>query len=471
MKVKQMISTAVINEGIRYVEKNPLENMEKLLNWGEKILITDNHKSYARSIRDILDDPSNNWNEYICRLFTEFGPNVRKKVLVNFLVNASILGIPTNEKMSEKYGCNIPWAILMDPTAACNLKCTGCWAAEYKKTASMDIKTLDRIIREGKELGIYMYIYSGGEPLICKDDLMKLAHKHNDCMFLAFSNGTLVNDDLAAQMAAAGNFALALSVEGFESETDMRRGDGTYQRVIEAMDILRKHGVPFGFSTCYHSGNVNSVGSDQYVDYMIEKGCIFGWYFTYMPLGKGAQLDLIATPEQRAYMYHRVREFRNTKPIFLMDFWNDGDFAGGCIAGGRRYLHINANGDVEPCAFIHYSNVNIKDVSLLDALQSPLFMQYRLGQPFNDNLLRPCPLLDNPHKLREMVHLSGAQSTQPIDLEDVDELTERTMQVALEWGKVADQLWEQNHCAADLPQPAQEQPRQRGLIRLGSRDH
>jgi MoaA/NifB/PqqE/SkfB family radical SAM enzyme len=441
MKVKQMLSTAALNEGIKYVEKNPEENIGKLLNWGEKILIADNHKEYARSLHDILDNPDNNWNKYVHRLFTEFDANVRKKVLTNFMVNASILGIPTNQKISDKYNCNIPWAILMDPTAACNLKCTGCWAAEYKKTASMENELLDRIITEGKELGIYMYIYSGGEPLIRKKDIMKLAHKHDDCMFLAFSNGTLVDDELAADMAQAGNFALALSVEGSESATDMRRGEGTYKKVIQAMEILRKYGVPFGFSTCYHSKNIDSVGSEQYIDDMIEKGCIFGWYFTYMPLGKDAQLDLITTPAQREYMYHQVRGFRNTKPIFLMDFWNDGDFSGGCIAGGRKYLHINANGDVEPCAFIHYSNVNIKDVSLLEALQSPLFMQYRQNQPFNENLLRPCPLLDNPHKLREMVHSSGAYSTQPIDLEPVDELTGRTEQVAKEWGQVADRLW------------------------------
>ncbi len=448
-----MISTAVLNEGIKYVEKNPLENMGKLLNWGEKILISDNHKDYARSIREILEQPENNWNVYIHRLFTEFDANVRRKVLTNFLVNASILGIPANEKMARKYNCNVPWAILMDPTAACNLKCTGCWAAEYKKTDSMDYNLLDRIIREGKELGIYMYIYSGGEPLVRKKDLVQLARKHNDCMFLAFTNGTLIDDELAAEMSAAGNFALALSVEGFEEETDMRRGHGTYKKVIQAMDILHRHGVPFGFSTCYHSRNVDSVSSEAYIDYMIEKGCIFGWYFTYMPLGKDAQLNLLATPEQREYMYHQVRKFRNIKPIFLMDFWNDGDFAGGCIAGGRRYLHINANGDVEPCAFIHYSNVNIKDVSLLEALQSPLFMQYRQNQPFNGNLLRPCPLLDNPHKLREMVHISGAHSTQPIDHEDVDELTGRTEQIAQQWGKVADQLWYSSASPTGVPIP------------------
>lgn len=174
---------------------------------------------------------------------------------------------------------------------------------------------------------------------------------------------------------------------------------------------------------------------------MIEKGCLFGWYFTYIPVGKDAQLDLLATPEQREYMYHRLREVRQNKSIFVIDFWNDGEFSKGCIAGGKKYLHINSNGDVEPCAFIHYSNVNIKDVSLLEALQSPIFKEYNQQQPFNNNHLQPCPLLDNPQKLKEMVHRAHAYSTQPIDRESVDELTSRTVEISQEWAKTAERLW------------------------------
>lgn len=359
------------------------------------------------------------------------------------MVNSTIMGVPINEELSKKYACNIPWAILMDPTAACNLKCLGCWAAEYTKSSSLDYQTMNRIIEEGKALGTYMYIFSGGEPLIRAQDLLKLATEHDDCMFLAFTNATLVDHEIARQMVKAANFALAISVEGFEEETDMRRGNGTFKQVMKAMDILKEHGVPFGFSTCYHSKNTDVVGSDAYIDLMVDKGCLFGWYFTYMPLGKNADLSLVATPEQRAYMYQRVRELRNTRPIFVIDFWNDGESSQGCIAGGRKYLHINANGNVEPCAFIHYSNVNIKDVSLLEALQSPLFLQYHQNQPFNKNHLRPCPLLDNPHKLRDMVHISGARSTQPGDMESVDNLTAKCEEVASDWSKTADQLWSQ----------------------------
>jgi MoaA/NifB/PqqE/SkfB family radical SAM enzyme len=439
--VKQMLSAAALKEGYSYIEKNPVENIPKILNWAEKLVIKEETKKTIQLFREITSDPDNCWNKYIQRMLTEINPNVRSKFFMNYMINAGIFGAPQIDKMKEKHKCHIPWAVLMDPTAACNLKCTGCWAQEYKKTDSLSYETLDRIINEGKVLGTYLYIFSGGEPLLRKKDLIKLADKHDECIFLAFTNATLVDEEFANELERVGNFLLAISVEGFEEETDMRRGKGTYKKVMHAMDLLKERNLGYGFSTCYHSKNTDVVGSDEYVDLMIEKGCSFGWYFTYIPLGKDAVMDLLVTPEQRKYMYHNVRRLREEKPIFLMDFWNDGEFIGGCIAGGRHYLHINANGDVEPCAFIHYSNVNINDASLLDALKSPIFMQYKQNQPFNENHLRPCPLLDNPNKLKAMVHDSNAASTQPLDAEDVDSLTDKCQDISKQWGETADELW------------------------------
>jgi MoaA/NifB/PqqE/SkfB family radical SAM enzyme len=293
-------------------------------------------------------------------------------------------------------------------------------------------------------LGIYFYLLSGGEPTVRKEDVIKLCEANPDCFFFAFTNGTLVDDKFCDEMLRVGNITLGFSIEGDEAATDMRRGKGTYQKVIAAMDRMKKHKLLFGYSTCYHRYNTESVGSDEFVDDMIAHGCRFAWNFTYIPVGKDAVTDLLATPEQREYMYRRIREIRATKPIFALDFWNDGEYVGGCIAGGRRYLHINAAGDVEPCAFIHYSNVNIHDVTLLEALQSPLFMAYRQGQPFNENLIRPCPLLDNPQALSKMVKVSNAKSTDMEAPEDVDVLTSKTKPAAEKWAPVADELWEKH---------------------------
>jgi MoaA/NifB/PqqE/SkfB family radical SAM enzyme len=329
----------------------------------------------------------------------------------------------------------------MDPTSACNLQCVGCWAAQYGSKHNLSYEKLDSICRQGKELGIRFYIFSGGEPLVRKDDIIRLCDAHSDCYFFAFTNGTLVDEAFCAEIARVGNFTLAFSIEGDRASTDARRGAGTYQKVLASMRMMREHRLPFGYSTCYHRNNTESVGSDEFVDDMIARGCRFSWNFTYMPVGKDAKPDLLATAEQRAWMHRRIREIRETKPVFAMDFWNDGEYTEGCIAGGRRYLHINAAGDVEPCAFVHYSNVNIHDVSLLEALQSPIFKAYRRGQPFNDNHLRPCPLLDNPDALRCMVKESGAKSTDMEAPEDVEALCVKTDETSARWAEKAEALW------------------------------
>lgn len=307
---------------------------------------------------------------------------------------------------------------------------------------NMSFETLDSIIEQGKKLGTYMYIYSGGEPLVRKKDIIRLCEKHNDCMFLAFTNATLIDEAFADEMLRVQNFVPAISIEGFEEETDFRRGKGTYQAIIKAMEILKKKKLPFGASLCYTSKNTDIIGSEDYIDDLIEKGCKFAWLFTYMPVGVGAVPELMATAEQRKFMYGQIRKFRETKPLFTMDFWNDGEYVNGCIAGGRCYLHINANGDVEPCAFIHYADSNIKEKTLLESLQSPLFMQYRQNQPFNNNLLQPCPLLDNPGRLTEMVEESGAKSTDMTHPEDVEALSEKCVPAAEKWAPVAQELWE-----------------------------
>jgi MoaA/NifB/PqqE/SkfB family radical SAM enzyme len=336
----------------------------------------------------------------------------------------------------------------MDPTSACNLHCIGCWAAEYGNKMSMSYETLDNIIKQGKDLGVYFFIYSGGEPLVRKADIIRLCEKHNDCQFLAFTNGTLIDETFADEMLRVKNFTPAISIEGFEEATDSRRGEGTYQAVIRAMDILKRKKLIFGASLCYTKYNTDVIGSEEFFDFMIDKGVKYAWFFTYMPVGADAVPDLMATAEQREFMYRQVRRFREMKPLFTMDFWNDGEYAGGCIAGGRRYLHINAAGDVEPCAFTHYADSNIYKKTLLEALQSPLFMQYYKNQPFNDNHLRPCPLLDNPERLIEVVEAAGAVSTDFIKPEDVQDLSAKCVNAAENWAVTADRLWAESHGCA-----------------------
>lgn len=435
---------------LSYVSKNPLERLPAMLDLAEKVDRSGQHATMIHTLREVLNEKDSVWYSYVSELFDEVDQKSLQKLMECFIINASLEGRARSQEVEEHYDCNVPWAILMDPTSACNLACVGCWAAQYGSKDNLSFDTLNSICEQGKKLGVHFYIFSGGEPLVRKDDIIRLCDTHPDCYFFAFTNGTLVDEAFCKELRRVGNFALAFSIEGDEAATDMRRGKGTYHKVIEAMALMKKHRLLYGYSTCYHRYNTESVGSDGFVDDMIDRGCRFAWNFTYMPVGKDAQSDLLATAQQRAWMYRRIREIREQKPIFAMDFWNDGEYTQGCIAGGRSYLHINAAGDVEPCAFIHYSNVNIHDVTLLEALRSPLFMAYRRSQPFNDNHLRPCPLLDNPDALRRMVKESDAHSTEIEAPEDVCDLCAKTEGAAAKWAETAEKLWRERNQRKDV---------------------
>ena len=440
MDAKEKISGFVMNKALDYISGDPETNTPKLLNWIDALGIK-SFESQSQVLHQVLDDPDNNWYKFIMSLWRDVDNDVLKSTFKNFALKASLLGVPKQEALSEKLGCNIPMTMLIDPTSACNLKCTGCWAAEYGNKLNMSYETLDSIIRQGKELHIHFYLYSGGEPLVRKADLIRLCEAHPDCQFAAFTNGTLIDEQFAQDILRLKNFIPIISVEGFEADTDFRRGKGTFAKVKAATELLKAYRLPFGLSCCYTSKNTEVIGSEEYFDQMVEWGAKFCWLFTYMPVGKEAVPELMASAEQRAYMYQQIRKFRDTKPLFTLDFWNDGEYTEGCIAGGRRYLHINANGDIEPCAFIHYSDSNIHDKTILEALQSPLFMAYHNGQPFNENHLRPCPLLDNPAALKNMVETTGAYSTDLQNPEDVNDLTAKCENAAAEWAAVADDLW------------------------------
>lgn len=443
--VKENVESFAVKKALSYLGDNPEKCFPKLLAWADKFDKGDLYKSQRDAFRTVLNNPDSNWYQLIRNIWTDIDPDVRKVAFENFIVNSALLGTRRQNKAKEEYGCNIPWAILLDPTTACNLKCTGCWAAEYGHQLNLSYETIDNIIKQGTAFGTYMYIYTGGEPLVRKKDLIRICEEHPDCVFLSFTNGTLIDEQFANEMLRVKNFFPAISIEGFEEATDFRRGKGTYQAAVSAMKLLKSKKLPFGVSCCYTSKNIDSISSEEFIDYLVELGAKYAWYFHYMPVGNAAVPDLLPTPAQREMIYHRIREYRNTKPIFTIDFQNDGEYVGGCIAGGRNYLHINANGDIEPCVFIHYSDSNIYEKTLIEAFQSPLFMAYKEGQPFNSNHLRPCPMLENPEKIEAIVNKTGAKSTDLQSPESVEHLCSKCKEYASSWKPTADKLWEYYH--------------------------
>ena len=264
--IKNKAIEIAIKQGLEKVKEDPDKNLPKLVEIVKKFDKDNMWESKYQFLEKVTKDRDNNWNQYIRNIMEDIDDDIIEKFLCNFIVNSAIKGISRNHEVKEKEGCGAPWAIVMDPTTACNMKCTGCWAADYGKSLNLGYDLMDKIVTEGKEIGCYWYLFTGGEPLVKKDEVLKLCKKHNDCIFVAFTNATLIDEEFAKQVKEVGNLSFSISVEGTEESTDLRRGKGAYQKVMKAMDLLRENEILFGFSTCATSANAEYIMSEAYFD-------------------------------------------------------------------------------------------------------------------------------------------------------------------------------------------------------------
>jgi len=398
---------------------------------------------YQREIRHIrrmfmTDHPS---FQVARKIMGEINPVQRRKLIETFMINQLLVGTERRAFFSNQpNGFYPPGFSVISPSMRCNLSCYGCYSSLHNKSEQFSFDDFDSVLRQQKEMGMFFAVISGGEPFMHKH-FLDICEKHNDVAFLVFTNGALLNYKLISKLAELGNILPCISVEGFEKETDERRGKGHYRKVMEAFDMLHSKNLMYGFSATQTSQNSDLLTSDEYIDIFIEKGCLLGWYFHYMPVGSKPAMELLPTPEQRNHLRERVLYFRKNKAILLGDFHNDGPLVGGCIAGGRKYLHINSAGGIEPCVFFQYSAHNIHTHTLQDALRSPFFSAIRKGQSENKNLLRPCTLIDQPEISRNAVVCGKALPSHEGSETLFKELNTQVDEYSRSYAKIADDVW------------------------------
>lgn len=378
------------------------------------------------------------------RIGKELADKPKRKLIENLIFNWGYRGLNAR-KAFLSYDSWVPSFLVLSPSMQCNLHCKGCYSGLYEKEGVLREDEIEMILNEARNLGIFFIVISGGEPFIMSETWMKLFHKFSDIYFLVYTNGTLLDEKTVSELAKLGNIAPAISLEGYEKETDERRGRGIYHQVLHAMDLLKSHGLMFGMSITYTKYNIETVTSPSFIEEFIDRGCIFAWYFMFMPVGKDPILDLVPTPGQRLECGNRIMKMRKREPLFMADFWNDGPAIAGCLAGGRNYLHILNSGRIEPCVFAHFGKDNIRDTSLFEAVNSPFFRAIRDRFPYNENanLKRPCMIIDNPEVLREVVreHLVPAGHAHSEDLISNPEVSSWIDSYAAEFKKLIDPIW------------------------------
>lgn len=361
-------------------------------------------RAFLRQLSRDLKNGSGLFLNLLLRIGRFANPSAREKLIANVLFHWVVKGAGTRTRIRSE-GMWPPFFVVFSPSMRCNLNCTGCYSGLYSKDGELSEAELDRLFMECKALGDYFVVLTGGEPYLMKESLLRLFRTHDDIFFLTYTNGTRFDNALVDELAKLGNVAPAISLEGFERETDARRGAGVFARILRSMELLREKGVLFGFSITYTSENVDVVTDDRFIEFMLDQGALFAWYFMFMPIGKDPVLSLVPSPEQRVRCGRRVAELRKKYGLFMADFWNDGPVVAGCLGGARRFMHVLNSGRVEACVFAHFGVDNIREKTLVEAANSPFFRAIREAFPYNEtgNLKRPCMIIDNPQVLRKLV--------------------------------------------------------------------
>ena len=285
-------------------------------------------------------------------------------------------------RKAEDKGEHIPPFIIASITSKCNLHCAGCYSrCNHATVDSEPVKQLTdeewlNVFNEAEELGISFILLAGGEPML-RRGVIEAAGKKQNILFPIFTNGTFLDERYLEMFEKCRNLIPVMSIEGSRELTDERRGAGVYDMLSNNMDEIKKRGLIFGASVTVTTRNYNEVTSQAFLDSLAEKGCKVVIFVEYVPVTEESK-ELAPTDTEREFMQSEIIRLRKTLPeMVYISFPGDEKSSGGCVAAGRGFFHINSHGGAEPCPFSPYSDINVRDSSLKDAMNSPLFRKLR----------------------------------------------------------------------------------------------
>ena len=309
----------------------------------------------------------------------------------------------------EMRGEHIPAFLIASITNACNLHCGGCYAravdmcfdGSREEKTPMDTEDWDRVFEEAEALGVSFVLLAGGEPMMRKD-VLEAAGNHRDILFPVITNGTLIGEELLPLLKKNPNLLPVISVEGDRETTDGRRGEGVYDNIVSSMDILDKNGILYGASVTVTKDNLEEVTGEGFVSGLRRKGCRAIIYIEYVPANELTRC-LAPDDEDREKMKERIHSLRESeKSMMFISFPGDEKEAGGCLAAGRGFFHINPFGAVEPCPFSAFSDTDVRKSGLLGALKSPLFHALEEGGLLAVEHTGGCVLYEREEQVRKL---------------------------------------------------------------------
>ena len=307
-----------------------------------------------------------------------------------------------------KNGENIPPFLIASISSSCNLHCAGCYSrcnnatTDSEPEEQLSAEEWLKIFKEADSLGISFILLAGGEPLL-RRDIIDAAAEVKNILFPVFTNGTFIGDRYLDLFDKNRNIIPVISIEGNKDATDSRRGKGVYDRVITAMDSMKKRGIIFGASVTVTRNNLSEVTSDEFIESLKDKGCKLMLYVEYVPVTEES-IELAPGDAERELMNKSIdRASEKYEDMVFVSFPGDEKSSGGCIAAGRGFFHINSHGGAEPCPFSPYSDINVRDTSVREALKSRLFSVLREGDYLKEDHEGGCILFKKKNEIERIL--------------------------------------------------------------------
>ena len=310
---------------------------------------------------------------------------------------------------AEKKGEHIPPFLIASITSKCNLHCAGCYSrcnhatVDTEPVAQLTDAEWLKIFEEADEIGVSFILLAGGEPML-RRDIIEAAGKKKNILFPIFTNGTYMDERYFDLFDRCRNLIPIMSIEGEKEITDARRGLGVYDKLISNMDAFHEKGLIYGTSVTVTTQNIKEVSSDTFLGKLAERGCKVVFFIEFVPVTEESQ-DLAPGEEEREYLKKEIARLRVEHPeMVFVSFPGDEKSSGGCIAAGRGFFHINSHGGAEPCPFSPYSDINVRNTSLRDAVNSPLFRALRSGDLLMDDHNGGCVLYEKREAVEEIMN-------------------------------------------------------------------
>lgn len=309
---------------------------------------------------------------------------------------------------AEKSGEHIPAFLIASITSSCNLHCAGCYSrannacSDSAPVCQLSTEDWKKIFSEADDLGISFILLAGGEPMI-RRDVIEAAGEFGSIFFPVFTNGTMTDDRYITLFKKCRNLFPVISIEGKSEKTDDRRGKGIYEKVISSMDLMQKNSVLFGASVTVTTENLSEICSDDFIGTLQKRGCKAVFYVEYVPVTDESR-HLAPDDEQRRIFDDQLMKIREKyNDMIFISFPGDEKASGGCVAAGRGFFHINSHGGAEPCPFSPYSDINVKETSLREALHSELFRKLQENEILTGDHSGGCVLFEKRSEVESYI--------------------------------------------------------------------